>query len=218
MSVAVPPGRVQSALAANKLGALSVMFFALAAVAPLTVLVGLVPVAWAVTGVTGLPLAFLILGVVLAVFSVGYIAMAQRIRNAGAFYSYVAQGLGKPFGVAAAFLAVPAYGLLAIALFGAIGPTAVTFLPDSVAAWLPWWVMALLVCAFVAVMGVLRVDVNGKVLALALIAEVVLVVVCDVINLAYPTGGTVSVDTLKPASLAAGQLGVAFAIVVTSFV
>ncbi|WP_426503000.1 APC family permease [Dactylosporangium sp. McL0621] len=219
MAVAASPGRVESALAANKLGALSLIFFAVAAAAPLTILVGLVPVAWQVTGVTGLPLAFVILGAVLAVFSVGYIAVAKRIRNAGAFYSYIAQGAGKPFGVAAAFVAVPAYGMLAIALFGAIGPTAVALLPASVAGSVPWWAMALLVWAFVAVMGVLRVDVNGKVLAVALVAEVVLVVVCDVIDLVHPAGGAVSVEPLRPSSLGGlAALGVAFAIVMAAFV
>ncbi|WP_433221320.1 APC family permease [Dactylosporangium sp. CS-047395] len=219
MSVAGPPGRVESALAQNKLGASTLIFFAVSAAAPLTILVGLVTVAWQVTGVTGLPLAFVILGAILAVFSVGYIAMAKRIRNAGAFYSYIAQGAGKPFGVAAAFVAVPAYGMLAIALFGMIGPTVKALLPASVAGSVPWWVAALVVWAFVAVMGVLRVDVNGKVLAVALLAEVALVVVCDVIDLLHPAGGSVSMETLTPSSLgSAEQLGVAFAIVMAAFV
>src|SRR5258705_13903004 len=107
MPVVARPGRVESALAANKLGPLTLIFFAVTAAAPLTILVGLVPAAWAVTGVTGLPLAFVILGAILAVFCVGYIAVAKRIRNAGALYSYIAQGAGKPFGGAAAFGAGP---------------------------------------------------------------------------------------------------------------
>ncbi|MFB9414982.1 APC family permease [Dactylosporangium matsuzakiense] len=206
-------------MASNKLGALDLMFFAVAAAAPLTILVGLVPTAWQVTSATGLPLAFVILGVILAVFSVGYVAMAKRIRHTGAFYSYIAQGAGKPFGVAAAFIAVPAYGILAIALFGAIGPTAVALLPEPVSDKVPWWVMAVLVLIFVAVMGMLRVDVNGKVLAIALLAEVVLVVVCDVIDLVHPAGGRVGLETLRPASLGGWEsTAVAFAICVSSFI
>ena len=37
----------------------------------------------------------------LALFAVGYVSVAQHLRNAGAFYTYVAAGLGKPFGVGA---------------------------------------------------------------------------------------------------------------------
>jgi len=47
---------------------------------------GVIPTAYALTGLTGIPVAFLVVAVVLALFCPGYVAMSRRIRNAGAFY------------------------------------------------------------------------------------------------------------------------------------
>jgi len=77
------PSKVSEALARDRLGVTGVMFFILAGVAPLTVTAGVVPTAYAVTGLTSVPAAFLVVAVVLGVFAVGYVAMAQRIPNAG---------------------------------------------------------------------------------------------------------------------------------------
>ena len=43
---------------------------------------------------------------ILAVFSMGYVAMSRKVVNAGAFYTYMTHGLGKPAGVAGSFVAV----------------------------------------------------------------------------------------------------------------
>ena len=87
---------VLAALATNRLGIFDVIMFALTAAAPLMVVGGVVTTGWAVTGTTGFPLAFLIVAVVLAVFCVGYMAMARRVTNAGAFYTYIARGRARP--------------------------------------------------------------------------------------------------------------------------
>jgi hypothetical protein len=80
------PGAVSRALATDRLGVPAVLFFVLAGVAPLTVAAGVLPTAYATTGLTGIPAAFLVIAVILALFALGYVAMARSIRNAGAFY------------------------------------------------------------------------------------------------------------------------------------
>jgi hypothetical protein len=80
------PGAVSRALASDRLGVPAVLFFVLAGVAPLTVAAGVIPTAYATTGLTGIPAAFLVIAVILALFALGYVAMARNIRNAGAFY------------------------------------------------------------------------------------------------------------------------------------
>ena len=55
----------------------AVLAFILAGVAPLTVAAGLIPTAYAVTGLTGIPAAFLVIAVILAVFATGYTAMSR---------------------------------------------------------------------------------------------------------------------------------------------
>ena len=47
--------------------------------------------------------------------------MSRRVVNTGAFYTYVARGIGKPAGVGAAYLAVLSYTALTIGLCGAFG-------------------------------------------------------------------------------------------------
>ncbi len=217
-----PPGIrssvVATALASDRLGVRHIIFFVITAAAPLTVIAGVVSTGWAVTGIEGIPLAFLLVAVVLALFCVGYVAVARRVRNSGAFYSYVARGLGKPLGVGASFVGVAAYGMMQIATYGALGSATAALVQEKTGVSLPWWAIALVAWVFVAVMGVNRVELNGRVLAVALIAEVVLVVVYDLVDLAHPFHGHLSVATLSPHSLAGGGLGVALAIAVTGFI
>jgi len=205
-------------LASDRLGVWSVVFFVAGAVAPLTVVAGVVSTGWAVTGVTGLPVAFLAVAGLLAVFCVGYTAMGARLRHAGAFSAYITAGAGKPAGVGAAFVAVAAYSCLQVGTFGAIGPTAAGLVEDWTGAVVPWWVLSLGVWAVVAALGVLRVDVNGRVLGMAVLAEIALVVVLDVTDVVHPHAGTVSLEALSPGSLSGPGAGTALAIAVTGFV
>jgi hypothetical protein len=71
-------GRTSRALAADRLGVPAVLFFVLAGVAPFTVAAGVIPTAYLTTGLTGIPAAFIAVGIILAVFAAGYVAMARR--------------------------------------------------------------------------------------------------------------------------------------------
>src|SRR5262245_57700792 len=106
------PGGVSRALARDRLGVPAVLFFVLSGVAPLTVAAGVIPTAYQVTGLTAIPAAFMIVAVILAIFAAGYVAMARTICNAGACYAFIARGLGRPAGVAAALVALLAYSCL----------------------------------------------------------------------------------------------------------
>jgi hypothetical protein len=79
MSSTQAPASSQSgmsrALASDRLGVPAVLFFVLAGVAPLTVAAGVIPTAYATTGLTGIPAAFLVIALILAIFSAGYVAM-----------------------------------------------------------------------------------------------------------------------------------------------
>src|SRR5687767_10945731 len=106
----------------------SLVFLIIAASAPLTVLAGGVPSTYAVTGLLGVPLGFLLLGAILALFAVGYGAMSARITNAGAFYAYVADGLGHRQGIGASWLALISYNAMQIGLYGIFGFVVSSFL------------------------------------------------------------------------------------------
>lgn len=74
---------ISRALAKDRLGIPAVLFFVLVGVAPLTVAAGVIPTAYATTGLTGIPASFLVVAVILAIFAVGYVAMTRHITNSG---------------------------------------------------------------------------------------------------------------------------------------
>src|SRR6516165_11884204 len=94
-SVSSKPTAVSRVLARDRLGIPAVLFFVLAGVAPLTVAAGVIPTAYATTGLTGIPAAFLVIAVILGIFATGYMAMARHITNADSFYAFIAQGCGR---------------------------------------------------------------------------------------------------------------------------
>ncbi|MFJ6197277.1 APC family permease [Micromonospora sp. NPDC092111] len=212
------PDSISAALARGRLGIPSVVFFVIAAAAPLTVVAGGATTGYAVTGVTGIPVSYLVVAAVLALFAVGYVAMSRRIVNAGAFYTYVTRGLGRPAGVAAAMVALLAYNAMQIGLYGGFGAVLAQFLHDRYGWDVAWWVCALAGWVAVAVLGVLRVDLNGRVLAVMLIAECAVVVVFDAVLVAHAAAGGVTVDTLAPSHVFAAGIGAALVTAITGFV
>jgi amino acid transporter len=213
-----PPSQVSAALARDRLGVASVVFFVMSGVAPLMATAGVITTAYAVTGLTAIPVAFLAVAVVLGLFSVGYVAMARHITNAGAFYAFITRGLGRPAGVAGAMVAVLAYNLLQVGLYGAFGPGAASYAADLVGVRAPWWVWALGAWLVVTILGVLRVDLNGRVLAVLLTAEIAVVIAITVVGAVHPFGHRVSFATLSPTALATGGVGAALVIAVLGFV
>ncbi|OLF05551.1 amino acid permease [Actinophytocola xanthii] len=196
----------------------SVTFFVISAATPLTVVAGVVTTGYAVTGITGLPLGFLIIGAVLALFCMGYVAMARDVANAGAFSAYIARGIGRPIGVAGAWVAVAAYNALQVGLYGVIGAAATPLLAVWLSLQLPWWAVALVAWLLVAVLGLLHVDLNSRVLAVLLVAEVAIILLYSLANLTHPATGTVRFDGLDPTTLATPGLGAVLALAVLGFV
>ncbi|NJP32531.1 APC family permease [Micromonospora thermarum] len=212
------PSNVSEALARGRLGVPSVIFFVLSAAAPLTVVAGVVTTGYGVIGVLGIPLAFLAVAAVLALFSVGYVAMARRLANAGAFYAYVSRGLGRPAGVGAAWVALIAYNALQVGLYGAIGAAAEPVLDRLFGVTAAWWLVALVAWAIVAVLGLLRVDINGLVLAALLVAEIAVILVFDLGQLGNPAGGQVSFAALAPDNLLVPGVGAVLVLAILGFV
>ncbi|HEV2636806.1 MAG TPA: APC family permease [Actinocrinis sp.] len=213
-----PISPVAAALAKDRLGVPSVLFFVLAGVAPLTVAAGVIPTAFEVTGQTGVPAGFLIVAVVLAVFSAGYVAMARHISNAGAFYAFIARGLGRPAGVAAALVALASYNLLQVGLYGAFGAGFASYAADDFGIQLDWWVWALALWVVVTGLGQVRVDLSGVLLGVLLTAELLTVVALTINGLIHPANGRLSLATLSPTHLTTGGVGAVLAVAVTGYV
>lgn len=206
----------RSGLSAPRLGVASLVFLIIAASAPLTVLAGGAPTSYGVTGVLGLPLGYLVLGVILGLFAVGYGAMSASIRNAGAFYAYIAAGLGVRQGIAAALLALVAYNSMQVGLYGIFGFSLSMFLEGSVGVAIPWWLCALAGWLLVGVLGINRVDLSAKVIAVLVVAEFLAVIVVDVFSLVLAPEG-VSTQPLQPSALLVPGVGAMLAFGVAAF-
>ena len=200
----------------RRLGVPAITFMIVAASAPLTVLAGGVTTTFAVTGVLGVPLSFLLLGLTLAIFAVGYAAMSRYITNAGAFYSYVSRGLGRPLGVGVSLVALVSYNAMQIGIYGLLGYQ-VSSLLDAKFGWnLPWWLPIFVCIAIVAIFGVNRVDLSAKVLGVLIACEFIVVIVYDIAAFAVSPEG-VSGQALTPSALFVPGIGAVFAFGIAAF-
>lgn len=217
MAVTEQPG-TDPGLRKGRLGVFGIVFFVVAAAAPLVGMTGAVPVAIGLGNGAAAPGAYLMVGIILLLFAVGYAAMSQRVTNAGAFFAYVGRGLGRDAGIASAFVSIVAYLAVQLAIFGFFGGVLGALVPV-----LPWWAWALIAWLVVTGLSVLRVDVGAKLLGVMLILELLALVVTAVAILA--NGGPEGVNFLasfSPDKILAGGLagsaGIALAFAFASFI
>ncbi|RVU25205.1 APC family permease [Streptomyces antnestii] len=207
----------ESALRAGRLGTAGLLLSVLAATGPLMVVAGVMPTTFAVMGVVGQPLLFLILGVVLALFSVGYAEMSRHVHNAGAFYAYISRGLGPTAGAGAALVALVAYSALQFGIYGMFGfevsGLCATYLDLQIA----WWVPALVAVLAVGALALLKIDVNARVLGVLLLVEVALVVVFDIAAIGDPAKEGLSLHAFNPDTLTGAGVGTALCFCIAAF-
>ncbi|MGV6905055.1 MULTISPECIES: APC family permease [unclassified Brucella] len=195
----------------NSLGVAAVTFLVVSAAAPLTAVAGGVPLSMLLGNGPGIPLTFLIVTGVLLMFSVGYVAMARHIRNAGAFYAFTAQGLGGLMGGAAALLAILAYNAMQIGVFGLFGAATSGFMA-SLGLDLPWWAWTYIGIAAVAVLGYRRVDLSARVLTVLVVLEYLVVLVIDAAILFSGGDSGLTMEPFTPSAFLSGTpaIGILF--------
>ena len=194
-----------------------IVFIVVAAAAPLASMVGNLPVGLAFGNGAGVPAAFLLVTLVLLCFAVGYARMSRRVVNTGGFYTYVGLGLGRPAGIAGAFIAVLAYCTQTFGLVGAFGYFAALVL-KGFGLDLPWEVYGALAVATVAVLGYRQIDLSAMVLAVLLLAEVGLLLLFDGAVLASEGFGALPTESFFPGVVFAGAPGIALGFVFQSFI
>ena len=168
------------------LGTRDLVFFIVAASAPLTAVAGGQAASYLVTGNKGIPFLFIPLAIILGIFTVGYAAMSRHVADAGAFYTYITRGLGRVPGVGAAFVAVVSYNSMQFGIYGLFGAATGGFMADKVGITLDWYWWCLIAGAIIALLGVLQVDLNARVLAVFLTLEIIVVALFDLAILADP--------------------------------
>ncbi|UOE44402.1 APC family permease [Agromyces larvae] len=200
----------------RRLGVPAVTVLIIAASAPLTVIAGGATTAYSVTGSIAVPIGYIVLAVVLAIFSIGYAAMSRFITNAGAFAAYAAQGLGRPVGVGVSLIALVAYSCMQIGIWGMFGFQVSTLLAEKFGIDLPWWVGVIVFVVVVGILGVNRVDLSAKVLGVIVALEFIAVTVFDVVAFANPVEGFTA-DPISPASLLLPGIGAVLVFGIAAF-
>jgi len=165
----------------GSLGVTSIVFMVVAAAAPLTVVSSNSPLAIALGNGIGAPYAFLLTAVVLVLFSVGFVTMSPFVKDAGAFFSYVTLGLGRRWGNATAAIALVSYTCIQCAVWGFLGVATDNLLQSYGVPGLPWWVYAIAFIVVTGALGYRHIDLSAKVLGVALVAEILVVVVYDLV-------------------------------------
>lgn len=200
----------------RRLGVPAITVLIIAASAPLTVIAGGATTAYSVTGSIAVPIGYIVLAAVLAVFSIGYAAMSRFITNAGAFSAYAAQGLGRPVGVGVALIALVAYNCMQIGIWGIFGFQVSLLLGEKFGIDVPWWASVLVFIVVVGILGVNRVDLSAKVLGVIVALEFLAVLVFDVAAFANPAEGF-SAEPISPSSLLLPGLGAVLVFGIAAF-
>ncbi|MGW0642669.1 APC family permease [Streptomyces badius] len=208
----------ERALRADRLGTPGLLLSVVAASAPLMVVAGVMPTVFGVMGIVGQPLLYIILGVVLMLFGVGYAEMSRHVHNAGAFYAYIARGLGPTAGAGASLVALVAYSAMQVGIYGILGFEVSGIFATYLDIELAWWIPALVSAAVVGVLGWLKIDLNAKVLGVLLVIECALVVIFDIAAVSKPGPEGLSLHAFNPETLAGAGLGTALCFCVAAFV
>jgi amino acid transporter len=204
-------------LAKNSVGLAHIVFFVVAAAAPLTAVVGATPAAFAFGNGAGVPGAFVLAGILYLLFSVGFTAMSRHVGGAGAFYTYITHGIGKPAGVGGALMALVTYSAVQIAVYGLFG----LFMAGAMAPILelPWWAWSFAALAIVHVCGQRNIAFSGAILGVCMIAEIAILLLLD-IGIVLSGGGPegFGITSFSPETVFAPGLGVALVFVVGSYI
>lgn len=203
----------------NAVGLSHVVFFVIATAAPLVCIIGGSPAAFAFGNGPGVPSAFLIAGVIYLVFSVGFAAMSRFISNAGAFYAYIAHGLGRPLGVGGALIAIVTYTSCQVGAYAMIGFLLNQWVKARLGVDLQWWLYAFAMQALVYACGSRRIDFSGRILGVIMAGELTVVTVLG-LAIVFSGGGPNGLNfaSFTPHYVFSPGLGVALVFVIGSYI
>lgn len=167
-----PPG-VQR-LKPNAVGLVGVLFMAVATAAPITAMVGNVPISVGFGNGAYAPAGYMVATIVLTLFAIGYASMSKHITATGAFYGYISHGMGRVVGLGAGFLTALAYMVFEASLVGIFSFFGEDLLKSFFNVQIPWIILALGMLAVNAVLTYFDINLAAKVLGVFLITEILM--------------------------------------------
>lgn len=204
----------------DTLGLWSIVFFVVAAASPITGVIGAMPIAFMAGNGAGLPGVYVLAGLLLWIFSFGFVAMSRHVVNAGAFYSYVAVGLGPRLGMAGLNVALLTYTAIQISVIAMFGFFLQLFLADNFGLSIPWWACSIAMQFLVLLLGILKVELGGMVLGLLMLAEVGIILAVDagVLMQHASAGSAWAWSSFEPSVALSGSVGIAMVFAISSFI
>ncbi|GBL59124.1 APC family permease [Pseudomonas citronellolis] len=179
------------------LGVGFIIFFVVSAASPLSVIAGGFPIGIMLGNGAGTPALLVLTLLVLLAFSVGYTSMARHVTNAGGFYAFSSRGLGGLAGGAAGVLAMFAYNILQVGLYGMFGGVVAGTMASVFGVELPWWCYSLLAMTSIAVLGYRQIDLSARVLSIIVVAEYLAILTLDFAILKSGGDAGVNLDSFK---------------------
>ena len=161
-------------------GLAGVLFLTVTGAAPISAMLLNTPIAVGYGNGIGTPAGFAFATVILTIFSVGYVSMARKVTATGGFYSFISHGLGRELGMAAGLASVVAYSVFEASLCGAFAYFAVAKL-DQYGHDVNWVWPALFMVALICVLAFFDVHISARILGVALICEVIVLVIFDLV-------------------------------------
>ncbi|QNJ93741.1 APC family permease [Mycolicibacterium fluoranthenivorans] len=184
----------------NAVGTIGVIFMAVATAAPITAMVGNVPIAVGFGNGSHAPAGYIVATVVLGLFAIGYATMAKHITATGAFYGYISHGLGRIIGMASGLLITMAYIVFEASLIGIFSFFFQNLFASQLHLQVPWLIPALLMLTLNCILTYFDVNLTAKVLGVFLVTEIVMLALGALAVLVKGGGpeGFAVAETLNP--------------------
>lgn len=202
----------------GSLGVTAIVFMVVAAASPLTVVGGAAPLGILLGNGVGFPSMYAISAVILLLFAVGLSAMTRHVPKPGAFFTFVGYGLGKPAGLASAFLALLTYTTIQVSVYGYIGYLLSVTFAGLGAPEIPWYLYALAAIAVVGFLGYRHIDLSSRVLGVLLVAEVGIVLVLAAAVIFSGGADGLSAEPFVPSQVFSGSPGVGLMFAIAAFI
>lgn len=216
-SGSLPTAKRETQLSAGSIGTAGIVFFVVAAAAPLAATLGAGPVVFMFAGATA-PAMYLIASLALLLFAFGFAAMSRYVTNSGGFAAFIAWGLGRWAGYAAAGIALVAY----LAMFLGISAQFATFTSDFfervLGIHLPWQATLLVGVIIIGLLAYRDIRVSTVLLGIMLVLEVLFLVVFDSAVLVQGGADGINVASFNPSEIFSPTMGLAILFAFSCFV
>ena len=196
-------------LRGRSVGLVGVLFLTVTGSAPISAMLFNTPLSVGFGNGIGTPAGFMFATVVLAIFSVGYVAMSRKVTAAGGFYSFISHGLNRELGMASGFTMVAAYSVFEVSLVGGFAYFANLKLARY-GVHVQWYWCGLFMIVLISVLTYFDIRLSARFLGVALLCEIITLLVFDGFMFTQASGN-VSASPINPVNafkgLPAGHIG-----------